>query len=386
MREIYLDNSATTRALPEVAEAVSRAMLEDYGNPSSMHMKGFSAENLVRKSREQIAQTLHVSEKEILFTSGGTESNNQALLGVMQAMKRSGNHMITTAIEHPSIGRTADWLESQGFSVTRLPVDRTGLISPEELEQAIRPETVLVSVMMVNNEIGAVEPIEEIGKILSRQNRKILFHVDAVQAYGKLPIRPHTMGVDLMSVSGHKIHGPKGCGFLYIRDGVKLPPLMYGGGQQKNLRSGTENVPGIVGLGVAADYMYRNQEKHRQEMIRLRDRLTEGLKQLPDVTSNGPEGSARAPQIVSASFAGVRSEVLLHSLEEAGICVSAGSACASNGKKHPSETLTAIHMDRQLLDSTIRFSLGIYNTEEEIDETLQVLGKVLPVLRRFVRK
>ena len=386
MREIYLDNSATTRALPEVAEAVSRAMLEDYGNPSSMHMKGFSAENLVRKSREQIAQTLHVSEKEILFTSGGTESNNQALLGVMQAMKRSGNHMITTAIEHPSIGRTADWLESQGFSVTRLPVDRTGLISPEELEQAIRPETVLVSVMMVNNEIGAVEPIEEIGKILSRQNRKILFHVDAVQAYGKLPIRPHTMGVDLMSVSGHKIHGPKGCGFLYIRDGVKLPPLMYGGGQQKNLRSGTENVPGIVGLGVAADYMYRNQEKHRQEMIRLRDRLTEGLKQLPDVTINGPEGSARAPQIVSASFAGVRSEVLLHSLEEAGICVSAGSACASNGKKHPSETLTAIHMDRQLLDSTIRFSLGIYNTEEEIDETLQVLGKVLPVLRRFVRK
>ncbi len=386
MREIYLDNSATTRPLPQVRDAMMRALDEDYGNPSSLHRKGMEAEQMVRRAREQIAQTMRVDEKEIFFTSGGTESNNLAILGTALANRRAGKHLITTPIEHPSVQNTMRALEEQGFEVTRLPVDEVGRVSLSALEAAVRPDTILVSVMMVNNEIGTIEPVEEIGALIKKINPNTLFHVDAVQAYGKLTIRPKKSRIDLLSASSHKIHGPKGCGFLYVRDKAKIHPIVFGGGQEKNLRSGTENVPGIVGMGAAAEEMYRDHEQKTEKMYACRERLAEGLKRLPGVTLNGPEGREAAPQVVSAGFSGIRSEVLLHALEEEGICVSAGSACSSNGRHHPSETLTAIGRKGEELESTLRFSLSIFTTEEEIDETLAVLEKILPVLRKFTRR
>ncbi len=390
MKEIYLDNSATTRPLPEVREAMLRTLDMDYGNPSAMHHKGVEAEHEVRMAREAIAATLRVNEKEIVFTSGGTESNNQAILGTALARGRQGKHIITTAIEHPSVANTVAFLEKEGYEITRLPVDRWGLVSPETLKEAMRPDTILVSVMMVNNEIGTIEPVEALAKVVHAANEKTIFHVDAIQAYGKLLIRPRSMGIDLLSVSGHKIHGPKGIGFLYIRDKVKLSPILFGGGQQRDLRSGTENVPGIAGLGAAAKAICEKREEHVAEMIRLRDMLAEGLAALPDVTIQGALGAglkeSAAPQIISASFADVRSEVLLHALEDRGIYVSAGSACSSNGAKHASATLTAIGLRPQLREGTLRFSLGIYNTEEDIRETLAALAELLPMLRRYTRR
>ena len=385
MQEIYLDNSATTCALPEVREIMVRALESEYGNPSSMHGKGLEAERLVRHAREQIAATLKVDEKEILFTSGGTESNNLAIMGTAAANRRNGKHFITSAIEHPSVEKTMEHLESEGCEVTRLPVDREGRISLDDLKAAIRPDTVLVSLMMVNNEIGTIEPIEEAGTLIKQVNPGTLFHVDAVQGYGKLLIRPRRQKIDLLSVSGHKIHGPKGIGFLYIREKTRILPILFGGGQQNDLRSGTENVPGIAGMGRAAETAYRSLEERMGHVSRLRDCLTEGLGSLPDVTINGPLGEHRAPQVVSASFAGIRSEVLLHALEAEGIFVSAGSACASNGQKHPSATLTAIGLSREQMDNTLRFSLGVLNTEEEIGKTVETLERLLPKLRKYTR-
>ena len=386
MRDIYLDNSATTQVLPEVRSEMIRVMELDYGNPSSMHRKGMEAEQLMRQARERIAATLKVDEKEITFTSGGTESNNLALIGTAMANHRAGRHLITTSIEHASISQTMEYLESQGFEVTRLGTDGQGRIDVDELMAAIRPDTILVSVMMVNNEIGTIEPVEEIGKKIKAKNPNTLFHVDAIQSYGKLVIRPRMWKIDMLSVSGHKIHGPKGSGFLYVRDKVKINPIVFGGGQQKGLRSGTENMPGIVGIGLAAEIMYQHREEKIEEMYRLRDLFVEGLRSLPEVQVNGSEGRNSAPQVISASFAGIRSEVLLHALESEGIYVSAGSACSSNGQKHTSATLAAIHLDKKLLDSTVRFSLSIFTTEEEVHETLQVLEEILPKLRKYTRR
>ena len=386
MRDIYLDNSATTRVLPEVRDIVVEAMDLEYGNPSSMHAKGVEAERLVRRAREQIAETLKVDEKEILFTSGGTESNNLAIIGTAMANQRSGKHLITTSIEHPSVENAMRFLEKQGFEVTRLKVNAVGQISLEELAAAVRPDTILVSIMLVNNEIGTIEPVEEAGNRIKQINPKTVFHVDAVQGYGKLVIRPRRAKIDLLSVSGHKIHGPKGIGFLYIKDKTKLQPILFGGGQQKDLRSGTENVPGIAGLGLAAELAYRNHEEKTEAMYRCREMLAAGLKELPEVVLHGPEGRECAPQVVSASFTGIRSEVLLHALEAEGISVSAGSACASNGAKHPSPTLTALHMRGDEMDSTIRFSLSILTTEDEIRKTLEVLRELVPRLRRYTRR
>ena len=386
MRDIYLDNSATTQVFPEVRAEMIRVMELDYGNPSSMHRKGMEAEQMMRHAREQVAATLKVDEKEITFTSGGTESNNLALIGVAMANNRAGKHIITTSIEHASISETVAYLEKQGFEITRLGTDASGRICVEELVNAIRPDTILVSVMMVNNEIGTIEPVEEIGKKIKAKNPATLFHVDAIQGYGKLLIRPRMWKIDLLSVSGHKIHGPKGSGFLYVRDKVKIQPIVFGGGQQKGLRSGTENMPGIVGIGLASQMVYEHREEKIEEMYRLRDLFVEGLRALPEVQVNGAEGRDSAPQVISASFAGIRSEVLLHSLEAEGIYVSAGSACSSNGQKHISATLQAIHLDKKLLDSTVRFSLSIFTTEEEIRETLKVLEELLPKLRRYTRR
>ena len=383
--EAYFDNSATTKVLDCVKDAVVDAMCVNYGNAAAKHRKGVEAENLIREAKKTIADTLKVQEKEILFTSGGTESNNTALIGTALANRRAGKHLITTGVEHPSIYNTMSFLEEMGFEVTYLPVDHLGHISLEDLENAIREDTILVSVMYVNNEVGAVEPIEAIGQCIKKKNPKTLFHVDAIQAYGKYKIRPKKQGIDLLSVSGHKIHAPKGVGFLYIRDGIKIRPILFGGGQQKGMRSGTENVPGCVGLGVAAREAYKDFDARIEKLYTLRERLIAGLKPLGGVTINGSEDRTNAPQIVSASFEGVRSEVLLHALEDKEVYVSSGSACSSN---HPgiSGTLKGIGVKKELLDSTIRFSLGDLNTEEEVDYAIGVLGELLPVLRRYQMK
>ena len=383
--EAYFDNSATTKVLDCVKDAVVDAMCVNYGNAAAKHRKGVEAENLIREAKKAIADTLKVQEKEILFTSGGTESNHTALIGTALANRRAGKHLITTGVEHPSIYNTMSFLEEMGFEVTYLPVDHLGHISLEDLEKAIREDTILVSVMYVNNEVGAVEPIEAISQCIKKKNPKTLFHVDAIQAYGKYKIRPKKQGIDLLSVSGHKIHAPKGVGFLYIRDGVKIRPILFGGGQQKGMRSGTENVPGCVGLGVAAREAYKDFDARIEKLYTLREHLIAGLKPLGGVTINGSEDRTNAPQIVSASFEGVRSEVLLHALEDKGVYVSSGSACSSN---HPgiSGTLKGIGVKKELLDSTIRFSLGDLNTEEEVNYAIGVLGELLPVLRRYQMK
>ena len=382
--EVYLDNSATTRCFDEVGLYVQKIMCEDYGNPSSMHHKGVEAEKYLRYARETIARLLKVNEKEILFTSGGTESDNIALIGTAMANHRRGRHLITTQIEHPAILQTMQYLEEQGFEVTYLKVDGQGRIDLRELEGAIREDTILVSIMHTNNEIGTVEPIAEAGALIKHCNPQTYFHVDAVQGFGKFPIYPSRMHVDMLSVSGHKIHGPKGVGFLYIKDGTKIHPIIYGGGQQKGMRSGTENVPGIAGLAMASEMIYRDLEQDRMQMYRLREELIEGALKIEDVKVNGCQEGEFAPHIVSLSVAGVRSEVMLHALEDRGIYISAGSACASN-RPHTSATLKAIGVEKGLLDSTLRFSLSVFTTEEEIQYTVQALHELIPMLRRYTR-
>ena len=382
--EAYFDNSATTKVLDSVKDIVVKTMTEDYGNPAAKHRKGMEAEQYIRDARKIIADTMKVQEKEILFTSGGSESNNMALIGAAWANQRAGKHIISTSIEHPSVYNPLGVLEELGFEVTILPVDHDGHISLKELEEAIRPDTILVSTMYVNNEVGAVEPVEENSKIIKAKNPSTLYHVDAIQAYGKYVIRPKKQGIDLLSVSSHKIHGPKGVGFLYIRNGVKIKPLIYGGGQQAGMRSGTENVPGVAGFGAAAKEMYTNHAEKVQKLIELKDYMTDRLGEIEGTVINSKKGEASAPQIVSVSFEGVRSEVLLHALEDKGVYVSSGSACSSN---HPgiSGTLKGIGVAQKLLDSTIRMSFGMFNTKEEVDYTIDVLKELVPVLRRYQR-
>lgn len=380
---IYLDNSATTKVHPEVVSAMNKIYLEEFGNPSSKHAMGFEAEKIMRAAIASIAKTLHAKESEILITSGGTESDNMAIFGTARAKVRVGKHIITTRIEHPAVSNPIIELEKQGFDVTYLEVDSEGVVTVDAVREALREDTILVSIMMVNNEIGTREPIEEIGAMLKKEAPNAYFHVDAVQGYGKYKIRPADIGIDLMSVSSHKIHGPKGIGFLYIRDGVRVLPLLYGGGQQKDRRPGTENVPGIVGMSKAAELIYEDFDEKISHMKNLRDRLKEGISKIEDVRLNGPADGA--PHIVSASFAKISSEVLLHALEDKGIYVSSGSACASN---HPgiSGTLKAIGVEDEYINGTIRFSMCADNTEEEIDEVIRVLEELVPQLRRFTRK
>ncbi len=383
--ECYFDNSATTRCFDSVVMLMDKVMREDYGNPSSMHTKGVEAEKYVRYAKEQIAKSLKVNEKEILFTSGGTESDNLALIGTAMANYRSGRHLITTAIEHPAILQTMKYLENQGFEVTYLPVDENGRIRLTDLERAITPGTILVSVMHTNNEIGSVMPIAEAGALIKRLNPNTLFHVDAVQGYGKCRIYPKRMGIDLLSVSSHKIHGPKGIGFLYINEKVKIKPIIYGGGQQGGMRSGTENVPGIAGMGKAVEIIYSNLDADMERMYQLKEYFVSRVSQLPEVKVNGLTGRDSAPHVVSLSVRGIRAEVLLHELENYGIYVSAGSACASN-KPSVSATLKAIGVERELLESTIRFSFSVFTTKEELDYSLEILSQVLPKLRRYTRR
>ena len=382
--EAYFDNSATTRCYPEVAEIVVKTMTEDFGNPSAMHLKGVEAEKYVREAAQILAKILKVNEKEIIFTSGGTESNNLALFGGADANKRSGNHIITTSVEHAAVGQPAERLEQMGYEVTIVPVDHRGVVQLEALEKALRPDTILVSTMYVNNEVGAVMPVEEIAKLVHEKSPKALYHVDAIQAFGKYRIYPKKAGIDMLSVSSHKIHGPKGVGFLYINEKARIQPQILGGGQQAGMRSGTDNVPGIAGLGVAAKMVYTDFDKKVEHMYQLKERLAEGFLKLPDVRLNGMEIREGAPQILSASFLGVRSEVLLHTLEEKGIYVSAGSACSSH-KRKAAGTLSAMGMEAAQRESTLRFSFSEENTFEEVDYALEVIGQVLPMLRRYSR-
>ena len=384
MMEVYLDNSATTRCLPSVAALMTKIMCEDYGNPSSMHRKGVESEQYIRHAKEIIARTLKVQEKEILFTSGGTESDNIALIGTAFANFRSGNHIITTKIEHPAILQTCAYLETQGFEVTYLPVDSNGIICLADLEKAMTNQTIIVSIMHTNNEIGSVQPIAEAGALIKRINPNTVFHVDAVQGFGKFRIYPKKMNVDLLSVSAHKIHGPKGVGFLYMNEKVKVKPILYGGGQQKGMRSGTENVPGVAGMALAIDEIYIDFEEKTEYLYAIKDRFIKGLEGLEGVKVNGLTGRDSAPHVVSVSIAGIRSEVMLHALEDRGVYVSAGSACASN-KPATSATLKAIGVEKQYLDSTLRFSFSVLTTEEEIDYTLQQMYDMIPMLRRYTR-
>lgn len=384
--EAYLDNSATTRCLDSVRDIVVKTMMEDYGNPSSKHRRGMEAENYLKEARAAIARTLKTSEKEIYFTSGGTESNNWAILGSAMANRRRGMHVITTAIEHAAVLQPVHFLEEQGFRVTYLKVDRKGVLDLAALEEAVCEDTILVSVMFVNNEIGAVEPIEEVAAIIKRKNPDILLHVDAIQAYGKYRILPKRMGIDMLSVSAHKIHGPKGAGFLYVDEKVKIHPLILGGGQQKGMRSGTDNVPGIAGLGVAAAEAYRDLEEKRKLLYARKAYFMEGLGTLPDAVIGSQPGEEGAPHIVSVSFPGVRSEVLLHALEERGVYISSGSACSSNKKLPVSTVLKEIRMEKELLECTVRFSFSVFTTEEELDYCIAQLSELLPMLRRYSRR
>lgn len=374
-----MDNAATTVVHEEVAELMTKVMREDYGNPSSLHKKGLTAEHYIRDAKEQIAKALRVQPKEIFFTSGGTESNNWALIGAAMANIRKGKHIITTSVEHASVLNPLRYLEEQGFCVTYLPVSESGILSIDALKEAICEDTILVSVMGVNNEVGAVQPLEQVAEVIADANQDILFHVDAIQMFGKLPVYPKRQGIDLLSVSGHKLHGPKGIGFLYVKEKTKLKPLILGGNQQSGYRSGTENVPAIAGLGLACKM--RESCEGRYEMEQLKKHFISELEAVPDCINH----SGDAPHIISVTFRGVRSEVLLHALEEKGIYVSSGSACSSN-KPELSGTLLNMGLSKEDAEATLRFSLSVFTRQEELDYTVEMLKKLLPKLRRFTRK
>ncbi|MBR5666764.1 MAG: cysteine desulfurase [Lachnospiraceae bacterium] len=394
MKEIYLDNAATTRACEEAVAAMTKVLREDYGNPSSLHGKGIQAEQYLKEARKTIAKSLKCQEKEIIFTSGGTESNNLALFGTAYAKARRGKHIISTSIEHASVYNPLIFLEKQGYEVSYLPVDRNGIVSLDALKEALRSDTILVSVMLVNNEIGAIEPVTEIAKLVHSYNPEILFHVDAIQAYGKVPFTPNACGIDLLSVSGHKLQGPKGSGFLYKKDKVRLLPEILGGGQEGDMRSGTENVPAIAGLSEAVKRYFQNQNAFRDSMYACKTELLKQVMTMPfahpnavfeeesDTLTNEERVRKTAPHILSVSFDNIRSEVLLHALEDYGICVSSGSACSSN---HPavSGTLKAIGVPDKYLDSTIRFSFSPETTLEEIRTACDALRELVPKLGRF---
>ena len=384
MREAYLDNSATTRCFPEVVELMNKIYLEEYGNPSSMHHKGVEAERQITEAKKSLAQILKVNEKNLLFTSCGTESDNIAIIGGALANARRGRHLITSTIEHPAVLESMRYLESQGFEVTYLPVDEYGIVSPDLVEETVRDDTILVSIMHTNNEIGAVEPVREIAKRINAKNPSALFHVDAVQGFGKAQIYPKKWGIDMLSVSGHKIHAPKGTGFLYIADKIKVKNLIFGGGQQNGMRSGTENVAGIAAMGLAAKMMYQDFDSKIERLYELREAFLDGIRDIPDLRVNGPAGRKCAPHIISLTVPGVRAEVLLHALEGKGVYVSSGSACASN-RPHTSKTLEAIHLPRVYLDNTIRISLSEMTTREDMQQASEALHELIPFLRQYTR-
>ena len=361
--ECYLDNSATTAVTPEVAALAAHIMTEQYGNPSSLHRRGFWAERALTEARGQVAAVLRCRPEEIVFTSGGTESNNLALLGAARAARRRGNRIVTTAVEHHSVLAVCRQLESEGFEVAYVSPDAGGVITPESFAAACDEKTVLASCMMVNSETGALHDIPAIAAACRRKNPGILFHADCVQAFGRLEIAPARWGVQLVSVSGHKIHAPKGVGALYVAKGVRLLPPLYGSGQERGLRPGTENLPGICAMGLAAERMNARRAENAAHFTALRQKLITNLSQSPAVCINSPE--AAAPYIINLSVEGIRSEIMIHYLEQFEIYVSSGSACAKGERSH---VLTAMGLPEDRIDSAIRVSMTDTTAEGEIDE------------------
>ena len=379
--EIYLDNSATTKPYQEVVDKMVLALTTQYGNPSSIYKKGIEVEREIKEIRRNIARSLGAKETEIYFTSGGTECNNTIIRSVAKLNKKTKNHIISTVIEHPSVLNTLKDLEADGFEVTYLPVSKDGKISLEDLKNAIKKETILVSVMHVNNEIGTIQPIEEIGKYLKSLDEKVYFHVDGVQSYAKIKFRPSRYNIDFMSVSGHKLHGPKGIGFMYVKENNRIKPLLTGGGQEIGIRSGTENVPGIYGIGEAVRILNQDLEGTIDKIRGLRDLLKEEiLANIDNVKINSPEDGVC--HVLNVSFRGVRGEVLLHYLEQKEIYVSTGSACSS--KKKGSHVLNAIGLTPDEIEGAIRFSLSDLNTKEEIMQTVEVLKESVSDLRMII--
>lgn len=384
-QEIYFDNSATTPVLPEVAELVYQVMRQDWGNPAALYGRGLAAERLLKEARGRVAAAIQARPEEIIFTSGGTEANNLALRGVMQSRAGRGRHLLISAVEHPAVMRTAEALAQAGFEPELLPVDGEGLVSLSELRRRLRPDTQLVSIMLVNNEVGAIEPLGEAAKILREAKSGALLHTDAVQAFGKMPIDVGRLGVDLLSASGHKLHAPKGVGFLYVRRGLKFAPILTGGGQEGGWRSGTENMPGICGLGLAAKLAAENLAERRRRVELVRERLLVGLAGLPGWQQNGPQNPAQAlPNVLSLSFAGVKSEVLLHMLESEGLLVSSGSACSNIHKDKLSPVLLAMKLPREQIEGALRLSFSYLNTPAEAEQAAGIICRSVGELRKIL--
>ena len=373
--EAYLDNSATTPLCSKAREEMVNAIENIWGNPSSLHEKGIEADLLLKNARKTLAGLLSCTEKEVVFTSGGTESNNLAVFGAAHANKRKGNRVITSAVEHPSVMKAFDRLEAEGFEVIRIPTDKKGFIDLDALEKAVNDKTVLISIMAVNNEVGTIQPFEELSKIAKRKAAPALIHVDAVQAFGKIPLTPKKWGIDLMSVSSHKIHGPKGVGALFIKDGTKLSPVAAGGGQERDIRPGTEPMPAIAGFMGAMQQL--KIKDSLVQLTQLRDYLVSGLSEREGITVNSPENAL--PYIVNLSLVGLRSETVLNFLSDMEIYVSSGSACS---KGHKSPVLTAMGLDDSIIDSSLRVSMSRFTTKEQLDYFLQAIDTARKVIRK----
>lgn len=382
--QVYLDNSATTAAYPEVVEAVVDALTNNYGNPSSMHSMGVQGEKLLKTAKRSVAKAIGASEKDIVFTSGGTEANNLAVMGTAQAYKKTGNHLITTSIEHPSVLNAFKALEEKGFDVTYIKPSADGVVSAQDVLEAVRKDTVLISVMHVNNETGAIQPVGEIAKALKKLKRKPILHSDGVQALGKIKVAMKRLGVDLYTISGHKIHGPKGTGALYIKEGTKIIARQVGGAQEKGIRPGTENVPGLAGLGVACDTLVKKMGQDTEKLLVMKTKFYNDLSgKLDNLKLNGLINENFAPHVVNISFVGMRGEVLLHDLESKGIYVSTGSACSSKNKSY-SHVLTAMGLSEPEMEGAIRFSFNADISEDQVNyavdtvvDSVKSLGKII---------
>jgi cysteine desulfurase len=380
MRKVYLDHAATTPLHPEVLSLMYEFMRDTFGNPSSVHSFGREAKKFTQEARQKVADLIGAAPEEIYFTSGGTEADNIAIIGTAMARRKNGNHIITSAIEHHAVIETCEYLAKNGFEITFLPVDKYGMVDPDDVAGAIRKETMLVTIMHANNEIGTIQPIAEIGRITREHG--VALHSDAVQTLTKIPVKVDDLGVDLLSLSAHKIYGPKGIGALYVRKGMRLQPIMHGGGQERKLRSGTENTPGIVGFGKAAEVGAREMEQESARVKGLRDKLiSRVLAEIPSVTLNGhPE--QRLPNNANVSIALVEGESLVLSLDLEGVAVSSGSACSSGSLK-PSHVLKALGLPYEMMHGSLRMTLGRANSEEDIDYVVEALKKIAVRLRSF---
>lgn len=385
MRNIYLDNAATSPVFPEVIDSISKSLQSDYGNPSSLHRLGIQSEKKIRRAGQLISNTLGIESGQIIFTSGGTEANNMAIIGAALARQRQGRHLITTLIEHPSVLRTFEFLEEQAFEVTYLPVDERGLVCLDRLKEAIRKDTILVSIMHVNNEIGSIQPIREIGQAIKAINRDIVFHVDAVQSFGRLDLSPRDCQIDLLTASGHKIHGPKGIGFLYKKADIRLRPIIFGGGQQDDLRSGTENLSGIVGLEKAVEMINQKKKECTNKLYNLKDLLLTQIKKELAQAVFPVDPTLTAPHIISIAFPGLLGEVILHALEEENVYVGTGSAC-SGRRRQQSHVLKAVGLDSRAIEAAIRVSTSYMTSQEDIKDFVTILKNVVKRLERFSRR